>query len=78
MTHYEIYPFELYARSAGNNNVSISFFIRFFFQSHLDKHMQEHRDEQEGTKTYPCKQCNLEFTKLTLLREHMKQHYKIR
>ncbi len=40
--------------------------------------MQEHRDEQEGTKMYPCKHCNLVFHKLPLLREHMKQHYKIR
>ena len=40
--------------------------------------MQEHRQEQTGMKSYPCKQCNLEFNKPGYLREHMKQHYKIK
>ena len=40
--------------------------------------MDEHRQEHEGTRIYPCKQCTLEFNKLVLLREHMKEHYKIK
>ena len=47
-------------------------------QIHLDKHMQEHREEQEGNRVYPCKQCTQEFPRLALLREHMKQHYRIK
>lgn len=52
--------------------------IFIFIQSQLDKHLQEHRQEQTGVKSYPCKQCNVEFNKPTYLREHMKQHYKIK
>lgn len=40
--------------------------------------MQEHRQEQEGMKTYPCRQCTQEFTKPIFLKEHMKQHYRIK
>ncbi|XP_069112294.1 zinc finger protein 236-like [Argopecten irradians] len=50
----------------------------FSVQSQLDKHLAEHRQEQEGIKTYPCRQCTQEFNKPAFLREHMKQHYKIK
>ncbi|CAH1779250.1 unnamed protein product [Owenia fusiformis] len=50
----------------------------FSLQPQLDKHMQEHRDEQVGSRVYACKQCSLEFMKMSLLREHMKTHYKKR
>ena len=47
-------------------------------QSQLDRHMREHRQDQEGKRSYPCRQCTQEFPKMTLLREHMKQHYRIK
>ncbi|KAL3860221.1 hypothetical protein ACJMK2_010376 [Sinanodonta woodiana] len=50
----------------------------FSLQSQLDKHMNEHRQEKDGSRTYPCRQCTMEFHKPALLREHMKQHYKIK
>ncbi|XP_070574976.1 zinc finger protein 236-like [Ptychodera flava] len=50
----------------------------FNLQSELDKHIQEHRDEEAGERVYPCRICTKEFRKTSLLKEHMKSHYKIR
>ena len=53
-------------------------FLIIIFQSQLDKHLVEHREEQEGTRMYPCRQCSMEFAKHSQFREHMKQHNKVR
>ncbi|XP_077982119.1 zinc finger protein 236-like isoform X1 [Glandiceps talaboti] len=50
----------------------------FNLQSELDRHIQEHREEEAGERVYPCRICTKEFTRTSLLKEHMKSHYKIR
>ncbi|XP_059150373.1 zinc finger protein 236-like isoform X2 [Physella acuta] len=50
----------------------------FSVQHQLDKHLQEHRQESEGMRTYQCRQCSQEYTKMALLKEHMKLHYRVK
>uniref|UniRef100_A0A2C9KB91 C2H2-type domain-containing protein n=1 Tax=Biomphalaria glabrata TaxID=6526 RepID=A0A2C9KB91_BIOGL len=48
----------------------------FSLQHQLDKHMLEHR--QEGMRVYQCRQCNQGYSKMSALKEHMKQHYRVK
>ncbi|WAR12221.1 ZN236-like protein [Mya arenaria] len=50
----------------------------FGTQSHLDRHMLEHKEEREGTRVFSCKQCSAQFFSRGELKEHTKQHFKIR
>ncbi|GFR59781.1 zinc finger protein 236 [Elysia marginata] len=42
----------------------------------LDKHMETHRNDT--VRVHKCRQCKQEFTKMSALKEHMKEHYKVR
>ncbi|XP_052231983.1 zinc finger protein 236-like isoform X2 [Dreissena polymorpha] len=50
----------------------------FATQIHLDRHMVEHREEREGTRMYPCKTCSAQYYSRQELKEHTKQHLKIK
>ncbi|KAL4235060.1 hypothetical protein ACF0H5_006698 [Mactra antiquata] len=50
----------------------------FSLQGQLDKHMLDHQEDREGTRVYSCRQCNATYSNHKDLKEHTKQHFKIR
>ncbi|CAG5136803.1 unnamed protein product, partial [Candidula unifasciata] len=50
----------------------------FSVQHQLDRHLLEHRQESDGARTFQCRQCHQEYNKMSTLKEHMKQHYKVK
>ncbi|XP_013403911.1 zinc finger protein 236 isoform X2 [Lingula anatina] len=50
----------------------------FGTQHQLDKHLIEHREEEDGGAEYTCKHCGQIFHKMSVLRDHMRQHTKVR
>ncbi|XP_053401911.1 zinc finger protein 236-like isoform X2 [Mercenaria mercenaria] len=50
----------------------------FSLQGQLDKHMLDHQEDREGTRVYSCRQCNASFMAQKDLKEHTKQHFKIK
>ncbi|ELT87081.1 hypothetical protein CAPTEDRAFT_173460 [Capitella teleta] len=48
-------------------------------QGQLDRHLREHIDDgMYDNDVYACKYCQMQFNKLSTLREHLKQHAKIK
>ncbi|XP_060591556.1 zinc finger protein 236-like isoform X2 [Ruditapes philippinarum] len=50
----------------------------FSLQGQLDKHMLDHQEDRDGTRVYSCRQCNASFMTQKDLKDHTKQHFKIR
>uniref|UniRef100_A0A4W3HPG4 Zinc finger protein 236 n=1 Tax=Callorhinchus milii TaxID=7868 RepID=A0A4W3HPG4_CALMI len=50
----------------------------FTLQSQLSRHLEEHRQELNGNRVHVCKICTKEYERPSLLREHMKSHYRVR
>ncbi|XP_061919552.1 zinc finger protein 236-like [Entelurus aequoreus] len=50
----------------------------FVLQSQLSLHLEEHRKELSGTKVYTCKTCGKELKTSAHLKEHMRNHIKMR
>ncbi|GLH06252.1 Krueppel homolog 1 [Gryllus bimaculatus] len=53
----------------------------FSTQAQLDIHAKEHQEDWTKTPTsklYQCRQCHQHFSRATFLRDHMKEHYKVK
>lgn len=50
----------------------------FSLQGQLDKHMLDHQEDRDGTRVFSCRQCNATFNTQKELKEHTKQHFKIK
>ena len=53
----------------------------FGVQGQLDRHLAGHDHDVVGDvihRSYGCHQCQIKFFRLSDLREHMRQHYKIK
>ena len=68
---------------AGNFTIpthhSIIWVTFCLIQGQLDRHQKCHKDDTETPhQTFTCSQCESQFKRLSLLKEHMKQHYKVK
>ncbi|XP_074645057.1 zinc finger protein 236-like [Tubulanus polymorphus] len=50
----------------------------FISKNQLERHMNDHKQANECPRTYNCKHCSQIFNKLVELREHVKQHQKVK
>jgi hypothetical protein len=48
------------------------------FQSQLEEHKKEHQNEWVKPSNPQCRQCKWQFSRASALREHMKEHYKVK
>ncbi|XP_063221108.1 zinc finger protein 236-like [Bacillus rossius redtenbacheri] len=50
----------------------------FATQAQLERHMNDHKISESKEKVFQCQHCHQQFNQVSVLREHLRQHYKVK